>query len=153
MMKIGIAADHAGFLEKELLKKKLEAGSYQVIDYGAYAIDPDDDYPDVVSPLAKALSEGKIQRGIAICGSGVGVSIAANKFSGVRAALITEIYSARQGVEHDDMNLLCLGARVIGSELIFDLATTFLGAQFFEEERFRRRLDKVLALEKNSKKP
>jgi|SRR5690606_5374897 len=152
MLKIGIAADHAGFLEKESLREKLETGPYELIDYGAYAVDPEDDYPDVVTPLAKALSDGEIQKGIAICGSGVGVSIAANKFKGVRAALITEGYSARQGVEHDDMNLICLGARVIGSELIFELTTTFLDAQFDKEERFRRRLNKVLALEENSRK-
>lgn len=148
-MKIGIAADHAGFLQKELLKKELETGQYDLIDYGAYDVDPGDDYPDVVYPLAKAISEGKIQKGIAICGSGVGVSIAANKFKGVRAALITETYSAHQGVEHDDMNMLCLGARVIGSELIREITKTFLDAQFEKEERFRRRLNKVLALEKN----
>ncbi|MCE7054189.1 RpiB/LacA/LacB family sugar-phosphate isomerase [Algoriphagus sp. AGSA1] len=152
MLKIGIAADHAGYSQKELLKKKLEGEQYQLIDYGAYGVDPDDDYPDVVSPLAKALSKGEIQKGIAICGSGVGVSIAANKFNGVRAALITETYSAHQGVEHDDMNMLCLGARVIGSELIFEITKTFLKAQFEDEERFRRRLNKTLALENKHKK-
>ncbi|WP_439490171.1 RpiB/LacA/LacB family sugar-phosphate isomerase [Algoriphagus sp.] len=151
MFKIGVAADHAGYSQKELLKKRLEVEHYELIDYGAYEVDPEDDYPDVVTPLAIALSEGKIQKGIAICGSGVGVSIAANKFNGVRAALITETYSAHQGVEHDDMNLLCLGARVIGSELIFEITKTFLDARFEEEERFRRRLNKTLALENYNK--
>ncbi|WP_228527915.1 RpiB/LacA/LacB family sugar-phosphate isomerase [Pararhodonellum marinum] len=145
MLKIGIAADHAGFLQKELLKKKLE--KYELVDYGAYEEDPEDDYPDVVYPLAKAISQGKIQKGIAICGSGVGVSIAANKIKGVRAALITETYSAHQGVEHDDMNLICLGARVIGSELILEITKTFLAAQFEKEARFVRRLNKTIALE------
>lgn len=150
MLKIGIAADHAGFLQKELLIKKLGSGSYDLIDYGAYDEDPKDDYPDVVQPLAKAFSGGEIQKGIAICGSGVGVSIAANKFKGVRAALITETYSAHQGVEHDDMNLLCLGARVIGSELILEITKTFLKAHFVEEERFIRRLNKTKSLENNN---
>jgi ribose 5-phosphate isomerase B len=114
MLKIGIAADHAGFFQKELLKKRIKNVSFEILDFGAFEENPEDDYPDIVFPLAKALSEGKIQKAIAICGSGVGVSIAANKFKGVRAALITETYSAHQGVEHDDMNMLCLGARVIG---------------------------------------
>lgn len=147
MVKIGIVADHAGFLQKENLKERLQKENYEVIDFGAYEYIPDDDYPDVVFPLAKELSEGKIHKGIAVCGSGVGVSIAANKIKGVRAALITETYSAHQGVEHDDMNLLCLGARVIGSELIWEITLTFLKAEFLEEERFRRRLNKTIALE------
>lgn len=147
MVKIGIVADHAGFLQKENLKERLRKENYEIVDFGAYEYIPDDDYPDVVLPLAKELSEGKIHKGIAICGSGVGVSIAANKIKGVRAALITETYSAHQGVEHDDMNMLCLGARVIGSELIWEITLTFLNAEFLEEERFRRRLNKTIALE------
>lgn len=147
MAKIGIAADHAGFLQKEILKKRLEKENIQIIDFGAYEENPEDDYPDVVLPLAKGLSEGMIQKAIAICGSGVGVSIAANKIRGVRAALITETYSAHQGVEHDDMNMLCMGARVIGSELILEITRTFLKAEFIEEERFQRRLNKTIALE------
>ncbi|MFD2035401.1 RpiB/LacA/LacB family sugar-phosphate isomerase [Belliella marina] len=147
MVKIGIAADHAGFLQKEILKKRLEKENFQIVDFGAYEENPEDDYPDVVFPLSKELSEGRIQKAIAICGSGVGVSIAANKIRGVRAALITETYSAHQGVEHDDMNMLCMGARVIGSELIWDITLTFLKAEFIEEERFQRRLNKTIALE------
>lgn len=149
MLKIGIAADHAGFFQKEKLKKRLGSEHFEIIDYGAYEKNPDDDYPDIVLPLANAISAGKIYKAIAICGSGVGVSIAANKFQGVRAAVITETYSARQGVEHDDMNMLCLGARVIGSELIMEITRAFLNARFIEEERFRRRLNKTIALEKN----
>jgi ribose 5-phosphate isomerase B len=147
MLKIGIAADHAGFFQKELLKKRIKNSSFEIMDFGAFEENPEDDYPDIVFPLAKALSEGKILKAIAICGSGVGVSIAANRFKGVRAALITETYSAHQGVEHDDMNMLCLGARVIGPELILEITNTFLNAQFIEEERFRRRLNKTIALE------
>lgn len=146
-MKIGIAADHAGFEYKKQLLKQLEEEGYKVQDYGAFVHDPLDDYPDIIVPLGLALSKGEVDKGIAVCGSGVGVSIAANKIPGVRAALISEYYSARQGVEHDDMNLICLGGRVLGSMLIWELVTAFLNARFQEEERFQRRLDKVLALE------
>jgi len=148
MMKIGIAADHAGFDMKQQLIKQLQEAGYQVQDYGAVQYDKEDDYPDIIQPLAQAISQGEVSRGIAVCGSGVGVSIAANKIPGVRAALITESYSAHQGVEHDDMNLLCLGGRVIGPMLIWELVQAFLTAQFQKEERFQRRLDKVIALEK-----
>jgi len=147
-MKIGIAADHAGFEIKQGLVKQLQEAGYHVQDYGAEQYNKEDDYPDIILPLAKALAGGEVNRGIAVCGSGVGVSIAANKIPGVRAALITESYSAHQGVEHDDMNLLCLGGRVIGPMLIWELVQAFLKAQFQEEERFQRRLDKVIALEK-----
>lgn len=146
-MKIGIAADHAGFKNKEALKLFLEKKGYEYEDFGAFAMDPDDDYSDVVAPLAKAISEQKINKGIAICGSGVGVSIAANKFPGVRAALISEHYSAHQGVEHDDLNLLCLGGRVIGEALIEELTVAYLEAAFIDQGRFQRRLDKVRAIE------
>lgn len=149
-MKIGIAADHAGFEHKQQLLKQLREAGYDVEDYGAFAYDAEDDYPDVILPLAQAISNGEIKRGIAVCGSGVGVSIAANKIPGVRAALITESYSAHQGVEHDDMNLLCLGGRVIGPMLIWELVQAFLKAHFLNEARFQRRLNKVLALEKRT---
>jgi ribose 5-phosphate isomerase B len=149
-MKIGVAADHAGFEQKQsLLKQLLEAG-YDVKDYGALEFDALDDYPDIIVPLAKAVQSGEVERGIAVCGSGVGVSIAANKFPGVRAALITESYSAHQGVEHDAMNLLCVGGRVIGPMLIWEIVQSFLKAEYKGEERFQRRLDKVLALEKRN---
>jgi len=150
-MKIGIAADHAGFDLKQQLINQLREVGYSVQDYGAAEYDKEDDYPDVILPLAKALAKGEVTRGIAVCGSGVGVSIAANKIPGVRAALITESYSAHQGVEHDDMNLLCLGGRVIGPMLIWELIQAFLKAEFQGEERFQRRLDKVLALERNNR--
>ena len=148
-MKIGIAADHAGLEQKQGLLKQLSAAGYDVKDYGALEYDAKDDYPDIIVPLAKAVAAGEVERGIAVCGSGVGVSIAANKFNGVRAALITESYSAHQGVEHDDMNLLCLGGRVIGPMLIWEIVQSYLKAEYKGEERFQRRLDKVLALEKD----
>lgn len=148
-MKIGIAGDHAGFDYKEQLLDRLIQEGYQVEDFGAFQYDPSDDYPDIIVPLGRALAAGKVDKGIAICGSGVGVSIAANKIRGVRAALITDYYSAHQGVEHDDMNLMCLGGRVLGPMLIWDIATAFLQARFAKEERFQRRLDKVIALENN----
>ncbi|WP_262248749.1 RpiB/LacA/LacB family sugar-phosphate isomerase [Parapedobacter soli] len=153
MMTVGIAADHAGFEQKEQLMAKLAEAGYDVRDYGAKTYDPADDYPDIIVPLAQAVARREVARGIAVCGSGVGVSVAANKILGVRAALITETYSARQGVEHDDMNLLCLGGRVIGPMLIWELATAFLQAEYDGGERFERRLQKVIALEKQLTKP
>lgn len=126
---------------------RLKEAGYQVRDYGATVYDPTDDYPDIIVPLARAVANHEVARGIAVCGSGVGVSVAANKIPGVRAALITETYSARQGVEHDDMNLLCLGGRVIGPMLIWELVTAFLQAAYDGGERFERRLQKVIALE------
>src|SRR5690606_7689810 len=151
MMKIGIAADHAGFEQKKQLMAKLVEAGYEVLDYGAKAYDPADDYPDIIVPLARAVATHEVVRGIAVCGSGVGVSVAANKIPGIRAALITETYSARQGVEHDDMNLLCLGGRVIGPMLVWELATAFLQAEYDGGERVERRLQKVLALERQLK--
>lgn len=150
-MKIGIAADHAGFEHKQKLIDQLREGGYDVKDYGAYEYDAADDYPDIVVPLGRAIASGEVERGIAVCGSGVGVSVAANKIPGVRAALITETYSAHQGVEHDDMNLLCLGGRVIGPMLLWELVQVFLKARYNGGERFQRRLDKVIALEKHNK--
>ena len=147
-MKLGIAADHAGFVLKAPLVEQLRAAGHEVIDYGAHHLDAHDDYPDVILPLALALASGEVERGIALCGSGVGVSIAANKIAGVRAALISDTYSARQGVEHDAMNLLCLGGRVIGAMLINELVQAFLEARFQPQERFQRRLNKVIALER-----
>ncbi|SFC81971.1 ribose 5-phosphate isomerase B [Parapedobacter composti] len=149
-MKIGIAADHAGFEQKGQLLAKLREAGYAVHDYGAAEYDSEDDYPDVIEPLARAIARGEVRRGIAVCGSGVGVSIAANKVPGVRAALVTDTYSARQGVEHDDMNLLCLGGRVIGPMLMWELITAFLQAEYDGGERFERRLQKVIALEQRA---
>ena len=149
-MKIGIAADHAGFEHKRELVRQLTEAGYDVHDYGADSYDPADDYPDIVVPLAHAVAAKEVSKGIAVCGSGVGVSIAANKIPGVRAALITDTYSAHQGVEHDDMNLMCLGGRVIGPMLIWELVNAFLNAHYDGGERFERRLHKVIALENHS---
>jgi len=151
-MKIGIAADHAGFDIKQQLVKQLQEAGYSITDFGAHTYEAADDYPDIIVPLAKAIANGVMDRGIAVCGSGVGVSVAANKIPGVRAALITETYSAHQGVEHDDMNLLCIGGRVIGIVLIWELVQAFLKATYDGGERFERRLQKVIALEKENLK-
>lgn len=146
-MTIGIAADHAGLEQKQNILKLLHEHNFEVIDFGAYEYDSQDDFPDVVTPLAKAVSEQKVTKGIAVCGSGVGVSVVANKFPGVRAALISETYSAHQGVEHDDMNLICVGGRVLGTSLIWEIVQAFLKAEFQQEDRFVRRLEKVKAIE------
>ncbi len=146
-MKIGIAADHGGFELKEKVSDFLRQQNYEVQDFGAYALDPSDDYPDFVIPLARALSSRAIDKGIAICGSGVGACIAANKVNGVRAALINDYFSAHQGVEDDDMNLICLGGRVIPEHDALQFSTAFLQAVFSGEERHQRRLNKVKALE------
>lgn len=150
-MKIGIAADHGGFHLKEKLKSSLEI-SYQVYDFGAAAYDPQDDYPDCIYPLAQAINRGEIERGIAICGSGVGACIVANKVRSVRAALVTETYSAHQGVEHDDMNFLCLGARVVGETYATEIVNSFLLARYSAESRHERRLHKLKTIEEKSLK-
>lgn len=147
-MKIGIAADHGGFELKEAVKAFLLSQQYEVQDFGAYEKNDTDDYPDLVVPLARAVAGGNVQRGIAICGSGVGAAIAANKIVGVRASLINDHFSAHQGVEDDDMNLLCLGGRVTGPEAAKELVTAFLNASFTGAERHQRRLEKVRQLEK-----
>ncbi|MBI4642700.1 MAG: RpiB/LacA/LacB family sugar-phosphate isomerase [Deltaproteobacteria bacterium] len=147
-MRLGIAADHGGFELKEQLVEELREMGHEVVDFGAREYDPKDDYPDYVVPLAQAVARGEVERGVAICGSGVGASVAANKVPGVRAALIHEVFSAHQGVEDDDMNVICLGGRVTCYALAWDLVQTFLKARFKEGERFLRRLDKVARLEK-----
>ena len=146
-MKIIIGADHAGFELKEMLRQELVASGYQVIDVGAYAYDKDDDYPDSAAAVGRAVANGQGERGILLCGSGVGASIAANKIKGVRACLCHDIYSATQGVEHDNMNVLCLGGAIIGPALARKLVDGFLAAEYHGLERFERRLQKVLALE------
>jgi ribose 5-phosphate isomerase B len=151
MAKIGIAADRAGFGLKEEVRSALVSAGHTVEDFGPYAIRPDDDYPDFVIPLAKAVAAGQVQRGLAIRGSGVGASVAANKIPGVRAALVHEIFSAHQGVEDDDMNVICLGGRVIAFALAMELIHAFLGAKFSGAERHKRRLAKVAALEGEEK--
>jgi len=146
-MKIALAADHGGFDMKEVLVMRLHEAGYEVTDFGAATRDPDDDYPDHVVPLARAVAAGKVDRGIVICGSGVGASVAANKLTGIRAGLCHDHYSVRQGVEDDDMNVLCLGGRVMGIEVAWDHVQTFISATFSGAERHRRRLAKVARLE------
>jgi len=146
-MKVAVGADHGGFAMKERLLERL-ARDYGVIDAGAWSLDPEDDYPDIAMAVTGLLVSGKTERGILICGSGVGACIAANKVPGVRACLCHDGYSAHQGVEHDNMNVLCLGARAIGDELAMELVRAFLTARFVNEGRFRRRLNKVLAIER-----
>jgi ribose 5-phosphate isomerase B len=147
-MRLGIAADHGGFELKEQLKQELMTLGHEVVDFGAFEYSPRDDYPDMVVPLARAVAAGEVERGLAICGSGVGACVAANKVAGVRAALITDPYSAHQGVEDDDMNIMCLGGRVTCYALAWELIQSFLQAGFKGAERFKRRLDKIKALEK-----
>lgn len=146
-MKIGIATDHGGYELKQLLYPYLLEAGYEVIDFGAKKYDEADDYPDLIIPLAQAVSSGQIERGIAVCGSGVGACIAANKIHGVRACLINDHFSAHQGVEDDDMNLLCLGGRITGYASAKEMVDAFLTAKFSAAERHLRRLNKVIALE------
>jgi ribose 5-phosphate isomerase B len=148
MIRIGIAADHGGYELKVQLVTALKAAGYEMVDFGAHELVKGDDYPDYIIPLARAVAHGEVTKGLAICGSGVGACVAANKVPGVRAALITDFFSAHQGVEDDDMNIMCLGGRVTGTSLSWDLVQTFLSARFKGIERFRRRLAKVTALEK-----
>ncbi len=144
-----IAADHGGLALKNELVARLQ-DRYEILDMGAKTLDPDDDYPDFAEAVAATVSSGQAPRGVLICGSGIGACIAANKIPGIRAGLCHDTYSAHQGVEHDDINILCLGARVIGPELALELVQTFLDARFSGEERFRRRLDKVLTIERQA---
>lgn len=144
---IGIASDHGGFHLKKLLKNLLKEQGYQVKDFGAHELDPADDFPDFVIPLARAIADNEIEKGLAICGSGVGACIAANKIKGVRAALITDTFSAHQGVEDDHMNVICLGARITGESLAWEIIQAFLFATYKTEERFLRRLKKIGELE------
>ena len=146
-MRVGIATDHGGFGLKEELVAQLRATGHEVVDFGASSLSPDDDYPDFVIPLGHALAAGTIDRGVAICGSGVGASVCANKVKGVRACLIHDHFSAKQGVEDDHMNILCMGGRTVGPEVAWDLMQTFLAAQFSQAPRHLRRLGKVASLE------
>jgi ribose 5-phosphate isomerase B len=147
MMCIGIASDHGGFALKEQVAEKLRGAGYEVVDFGAHQFDPGDDYPDFIIPMARAVAAKEVERGVALCGSGVGASIAANKVAGVRAGLIHDVFSAHQGVEDDDMNVFCLGGKVIGAALAWELIETFLASQFNGAPRHRRRAAKVQALE------
>lgn len=146
-MRVGIAADHGGFALKEQIAEQLRAAGHDVWDFGASCLQPQDDYPDYVLPLAEAVSQGTVERGIAVCGSGVGACVAANKVPGVRAAVVHESVSAQQGVEDDDMNVLCLGGRVVGASLAWQLVRMFLQAEFTQAERHQRRLAKIAARE------
>ena len=147
-MKLVIASDHAGFELKEQVRAYLAKAGHEVLDLGAYRVEPQDDYPDFAERVGEAIKAGEAPRGILICGSGVGVSIAANKIPGVRAAMCHDTYSAHQGVEHDDMNVLVIGARIVASALAYELVDAFLRAKFISnEERFTRRYRKVLAIE------
>ncbi len=149
-MRVAVAADHAGATFKRELIAKLSAAvgdAHQLIDLGGDGSDPEDDYPDFALALAEAIRDGRAERGILVCGSGVGASIAANKLGGIRAAICHDTYSAHQGVEHDDMNVLTMGARVIGVEPAVECALAFLAARFSGEPRHVRRLGKVLAIE------
>jgi RpiB/LacA/LacB family sugar-phosphate isomerase len=148
---IGIAANHGGFELKEKLILALKDEGYEVVDFGAGQYDKEDDYPDMIAPLARAIMRSEIVKGLAICGSGVGACITANKVPGVRAALITDPYSARQGVEDDSMNVMCLGGNVTGYSLALELVRIFLNASFKGTVRYVRRLNKVSMLE--SEKP
>ena len=148
-LKVALGADHGGFTLKNELVTRLHE-TCQILDLGAHAFDPNDDYPDFALAVAQAVASGQAQRGILICGSGVGACIAANKVPGVRACLCHDTYSAHQGVEHDDMNVLCLGSRVIGIELATEIVKAFINANFSGETRHRRRLEKVLAIEQQA---
>lgn len=146
-MRIAIGADHGGFDLKQELKVLLSSQGHEVEDVGAHRLEPTDDYPDFTLAVAKIVANRGAERGIMICGSGVGASVAANKVKGVRASVCHDTYSAHQGVEHDDMNVLCLGARIVGLELAWELAAEFLAANYSGEDRHQRRLDKVLDME------
>ena len=149
-MKVAIGADHGGYKLKSDMTKVLESLGHEVLDKGAHGYDAEDDFPDFAAPVAASVQSGEAERGIVICGSGVGAAIAANKYPGVRAGLCHDTYSAGQGVRHDDMNVLCMGARVVGIALAEDLVKSFMAANLeADEPRFQRRLDKVTAIEKD----
>lgn len=149
-MRVGISTDHGGLGLKEELLARLRAAGHEVVDFGAHTLDPGDDYPDFVIPLARAVAAGTVERGVAVCGSGVGASVCANKVPRIRAGLVADHFSARQGVEDDNMNILCMGGRAIGPFVAWDLVEAFLGAKFSQAPRHVRRLGKVAALELES---
>ena len=146
-MRVGIATDHGGYALKEELVTQLRNAGYEIVDFGANHLNEGDDFPDYVTPLARAVAAGKVDRGVAVCGSGVGTSVCANKVPGVRAALIHDHFSALQGVEDDHMNILCMGGRTVGPAVAWDLVQTFLTARGSQTERFLRRLSKIALLE------
>ena len=146
-MRVGIATDHGGFGLKEDLVTRLRNAGHEVVDFGANTLDPGDDYPDFVTPLARDVAAGKVERGVAVCGSGVGASVCANKIRGIRAGLVSDHFSARQGVEDDHMNIICMGGRTLGPYAAWDILEQFLAAEFSQAPRHLRRLGKVAALE------
>jgi ribose 5-phosphate isomerase B len=146
-MRIAIGADHGGFPLNERIIEELKRAGYEVIDFGTHDDSQPDDYPDYARLVGQSVQRGEAERGIIVCGSGVGACVAANKLKGVRACLCHDTYSAHQGVEHDDINVLCLGARIVGNELALELVRAFLGARFTNEERHIRRLAKITAME------
>lgn len=147
MLRVGIASDHGGFQLKEYLLRELRENGYEVVDFGNNILEQDDDYPDYVIPLARAVANNELTHGIAVCGSGVGACVAVNKIKGIRASLVTDTFSAHQGVEDDNMNMICLGGRIIGNMLALEITETFLDARFSGAERHLRRLAKVSKLE------
>ena len=150
-MQVAVGGDHAGLEMKNLVAEHVKSLGHTVIDAGAYAYDALDDFPDFSEAVAVRVADGRAERGLVVCGSGVGASVAANKVKGIRAGLCHDTYSARQGVEHDDMNVVCIGARIIGEELAKEIVTAFLSASFIEsEEKYVRRLNKVLAIEQRN---
>jgi ribose 5-phosphate isomerase B len=146
-MRVGIATDHGGFGLKEDLVAHLREAGHEVVDFGAHVLNPADDYPDFVIPLARDVAAGKVERGVAVCGSGVGASVCANKITGVRAGLVSDHFSARQGVEDDHMNIICMGGRTLGPYAAWDILEQFLAAEFSQAPRHLRRLGKVASLE------
>jgi ribose 5-phosphate isomerase B len=146
-MRVGIATDHGGIGLKEEFVVHLREAGHEVVDFGAYSLNPGDDYPDFVIPLAKAVAAGKVDRGVAICGSGVGACVCANKVFGARAAQVHDHFSAKQGVEDDHMNIICMGGRTVGPSVAWDLVETFLAAEYSQAERHLRRLAKVASLQ------
>lgn len=146
-MRVAVGTDHAGFDLKDTVVASVENAGHEVVDVGAYEFDAEDDYPDYAEAVARAVQDGRAERGIMLCGSAVGAGVAANKLRGIRASACHDTYSAHQGVEHDAMNVLCLGGRIVGSSLATEIVSAFLGAEYANEERFQRRLDKVIALE------
>ena len=146
-MRVAVGADHAGFNLRETVISSIKSAGHQVLDLGAHSYDAEDDYPDRAAPVAEAVMKGDADRGIIVCGSGIGAAVTANKFRGVRASICHDTYSAAQGVVHDDMNVLCIGGRVVGDAIATELVRAFLSATMGDEVRFQRRLDKLVAIE------
>lgn len=147
-MRVAIGADHAGYALKEALVERLASAGHDLVDVGAHEFDSEDDYPDFAIAVGEKVRGGEAERGVVVCGSGVGSCVAANKLRGIRASVCHDIYSAGQGVEHDDLNVICLGGRIVDVGLAAELVDAFLGARFNPEQRFARRLEKVLAAER-----